>query len=377
MIGHPKKILAITNNFPTSRFPEKGVFVMNILHEMASRGIVVDVIAPVSLGAELKRFFYKPKTLDFGLLNVEKPFFISIPQRFPRFRKQITKINDWLFGLSIGSSVKSSSYDVIYCHFLQSAIPVVKYLDTGDCPLLVNLGESDPWDYDHFYGKELWLDYLERFNFIVAVSKTNYDFVLSRRASFFFKMRYIPNGVNLNFFKAYDKKLAREKIGLSLDDKYVIFCGHLDERKGPLRVLEAIRGTDIKGIFLGSNGRDIPFGDEVAFIGAVENALVPFYLSAADVFVLPSRSEGMSNAVLEAISCCVPMVISDLPFNTDFIPKDAAIFVDPNDINNIRNGIMEAISDETNERFRLNLQLFRENFSVSNRIDKIFHFLES
>jgi glycosyltransferase involved in cell wall biosynthesis len=375
-MGNRMKILAVTNNFPTTRFPEKGVFVMNILKEMSRQGVEVDVIAPVSVGTELKRFNRKTAALDFSGLKVRQPYYISIPQRFPRFRKSITRVNDWLFGLSLRIAFnKKEKYDFVYCHFLQSAIPVIQGLQTRDIPTLVNIGESDPWDYELSYSKQTVSYFLKSVDYIVTVSKINYDYILSLDSSLYVKTKYIPNGVDINFFKPYDKISARKKLGLDLNTKYIVFCGHFDERKGPLRVLEAIKDTEIKGVFLGSNGSSTPIGKEVAFAGAVNNKDIVYYLSACDAFVLPSLSEGMSNAVLEAMACCTPMVISNLPFNTDFIQEDCASFVDPKNIESIRNGIFAALNEVNNNNMRKSLSLVRENISIETRIKKIFDFI--
>jgi len=371
-----KKVLAITNNFPTSCFPEKGVFVMNILIEMHRQGVEVDVIAPVSIGSELKRLGIKKSVIDFNGLKVCQPYYLTIPQRFPRFRKFITKINDLLFGLAVWYASRNKSYDLVYTHFLQSVIPVLKYLNTRGAPVLLNLGESDPWDYDLYYNKTSWHSYLRMVNHIATVSKVNYDYVLSLDTELKGKTKYIHNGVNTNFFRPMEKAECRKQLSLDLNAKYVIFCGHLDERKGPLRVLEAIRGTDIKGIFLGSNGTNIPIGEEVAFLGSVLNTQVPLYLNAADVFAFPSRSEGMSNAVLEAVACCIPLVVSNRRFNTDFLcSEDGVIFIEPDDINEIRNAIIKALEVNENIAMRKALEKKRSSISLEARIKSILDFV--
>ena len=57
--------------------------------------------------------------------------------------------------------------------------------------------------------------------------------------------------------------------------------------------------------------------DRVQFVGAVDNPSE--YLRAADVFVLPSVAEGMSNSLLEAMATALPCVVSGIGGNTDLI----------------------------------------------------------
>ena len=57
--------------------------------------------------------------------------------------------------------------------------------------------------------------------------------------------------------------------------------------------------------------------DRVQFVGAVADPAD--YLRAADVFVLPSVAEGMSNSLLEAMATALPCVVSGIGGNTDLI----------------------------------------------------------
>jgi glycosyltransferase involved in cell wall biosynthesis len=59
--------------------------------------------------------------------------------------------------------------------------------------------------------------------------------------------------------------------------------------------------------------------DRVQFIGAVDNPAE--YLRAADLFVLPSVAEGMSNSLLEAMATALPSAVSGIGGNTDLIEE--------------------------------------------------------
>mgnify|MGYP002625335207 FL=1 len=56
---------------------------------------------------------------------------------------------------------------------------------------------------------------------------------------------------------------------------------------------------------------------QVTFHGQTDEVLL--HLQQADLFVLPSRAEGISNALLEAMSCGLPVVVSAIPGNLDVI----------------------------------------------------------
>jgi glycosyltransferase involved in cell wall biosynthesis len=371
-----KKVLAVSNNFPSNKFPERGAFVLNIVTEMSKQGAVVDVIAPISWIAELKNIKKKPKQLNFGNLSVSSIYYTAIPQKIKSLKIQISKLNDLSFANAMKKKLKHSNYDFVYAHFFPSANAAHKVVEKYNLPIFLNLGESDPWDYDQLYGKDYWINKLHDFKGIITVSKRNYDYLLERDATLESKVMYIPNGVNTKRFMPMDQKECRTKLGLPLNEKIAIFCGHFENRKGPLKVLEAINLLNIKGVFLGSNGPDVPEGENVLYAGPVLNTELPLWLNAADVFVLPSLSEGMSNAILEALGVGIPLVVSDLSFNTDFLTKDAAVFVDPVNPRSIADGIQIALMQENNISMRKASYDLGQELSIENRIKKINKFVD-
>ena len=56
---------------------------------------------------------------------------------------------------------------------------------------------------------------------------------------------------------------------------------------------------------------ELDLADRVHFLGSLSHTALPVVLSAADALVLPSSSEGLANAWVEALACGTPLVITD------------------------------------------------------------------
>ena len=369
-------IVGVTNNFPEPRFPEKGAFVLNNLREMARQGADVDVIAPASWVHGLKTLRSPAREIDLGALRVFRPSVTTVPLRFSaRLKPRLTRFNDSALEQAIERTLSGTgkTYDFCYAHFFPSARAAAPAMRKRRIPVLVNLGESDPWDYDAVYGRDAWVRELREFAGIVTVSRRNMDYLLDRDQRLSAKLRHIPNGVDTSRYRPLPKQECRVKLGLPADMKIVIFCGYFDERKGPLRVLDAIKRTGVHGVFLGS-GDDRPHGREVLFAGAVTASDVPVWLNAADVFVLPTLSEGMSNAILEALACGLPLVVSDRDFNREFLTSECCEFIDPMDPDDIARGIERCLAADSAASMTAESLAVAARYSIARRVESLLAF---
>jgi glycosyltransferase involved in cell wall biosynthesis len=75
--------------------------------------------------------------------------------------------------------------------------------------------------------------------------------------------------------------------------------------------------------------RDLKLSDRFHFVGGVKN--LREYLSTADIFVLPSRSEGFSNAIVEAMAASLPVVATDVGGNTEAVTDGVSGLIVPSE----------------------------------------------
>ncbi len=134
------------------------------------------------------------------------------------------------------------------------------------------------------------------------------------------RIRTIPNGVDLSRFGQIERGPARHALGLPMDARVALTVGRLVPVKDQMTLLESVallrRDAIAATLVLAGEGplrsalveRTVTLGiDEcVRFVGHRSDVELAF--AAADVFVLSSASEGLSNTILEAMASGLPVV---------------------------------------------------------------------
>jgi glycosyltransferase involved in cell wall biosynthesis len=152
----------------------------------------------------------------------------------------------------------------------------------------------------------------------------------------------IPNGVPLaeSVRDDAERRLARSRLGLP-EGPLLLFVGRLNRHKGAsdlIRALPSLTGR-FPGVTLVLLGEGPLRGELSALaeaLGVVSRVRLlgerdpePF-LRAADVFVLPTRGEGMSNALLEAMGAGLPCVTTRVTGNVEVVTDgETGLLVEP------------------------------------------------
>ncbi len=163
-------------------------------------------------------------------------------------------------------------------------------------------------------------------NYVTVVSKTAYK----HYRLYTDKVTYIPNAINLDIIPLKGDKIY---------EKQAIYVGRISREKGVDILVKAFTKLKDIDLLIVGDGPLLPylrkqFGHykNIHFLGKVEREKALRLIKGADVFILPSRYEGLSTALLEAMACGTPVIASRVGGNTELIEDGVTgLLVSPGD----------------------------------------------
>ncbi|HSJ87294.1 MAG TPA: glycosyltransferase family 4 protein [Anaerolineales bacterium] len=170
------------------------------------------------------------------------------------------------------------------------------------------------------------------------------------------KRVFLPNGVNTERCTPVSeerKRKLRNELSLPAEATLVAYVGRLVPEKRVdhlLRLWPQIQSNDpaARLLIVGEGSEESRLKsmsvDGTQFTGQVSDA-VP-YLQTADLFVLPSSTEGLSNSMLEAMSCGLPVLATTVGGAPDVIKHGSSGFlIPPDDLDSLQRGLQTLIDD--------------------------------
>jgi len=319
------RVLTLSTLFPDATRPNFGVFVERQTRELASRaGIEVTVVAPIGLPPRplachprYRPLAALPAHEQWCGLDVHRPRFPILPAVSGRWHptfmtRAILPLVERLY--------RAAPFDVIDASFFFPDGPVARRLsDRLGIPYSVKARGADI----HHWGTNpataaMVRDAADHGAGLLAVSAAmKADMVALGIDPGKIRVHY--TGVDLDRFALADRAAA--KAAKALKGPVIATLGALIPRKGQSLVIEALAGLPGATLLLIGDGPDraalaaqaqrLGLADRVRLLGSVPHADLPGWLAACDVMALPSASEGLANAWVEALACGVPLVISE------------------------------------------------------------------
>jgi len=147
---------------------------------------------------------------------------------------------------------------------------------------------------------------------------------------------------------------ARFNLRVAPGEHLLASVGALIPRKGQHFVIRALAQLPATHLALVGTGPDLAALRELAielglanrihFLGSLDHGALPLVLSAADAMVLPSASEGLANAWVEALACGTPLVITDAGGARELVTGPTAGRIAARDADAVAAGVREVLA---------------------------------
>jgi glycosyltransferase involved in cell wall biosynthesis len=263
----------------------------------------------------------------------------------------------FLWGASFMISVfiflyrKRKEYTIIHCHILQEFQTVVALLFKGmfNKKVIVKMSSSGETSDIKLLKRsltgKLFYPFIKKVDAVISVCKQSTHELVNGGFSEE-RIAEIPNGVDIERFVQHPPRQGQQR-------PTITFVGRLDRYKGVDFLLEAFQrvlsegnnarllivGTGPDETFLKRRVLALHLEENILFLGKREDTVS--LLLDSDVFVLPTLSEGMSNVLLEAMSCGLPVVTTSVGGNCDLISNGHnGILVPPGDSEALSDALM-------------------------------------
>lgn len=354
-----KQLVILANKYPNEFDPNINVFTQQTAWTFADLGYECVVVCPSAVNLNKTNRKLPLETVEMteqgNSVRIARPRYLSMGQRPGPLNKQRVSFTVSNYVGAAKKALRDFSIDpaLFFGEFLcPCGVAAAKLGKETGVPSFFQHGEALYFG-DKYFGNERLRDsLLADLTGAVAVSTQNKNYLINAGILSVQKIGVFPNGCRGDRFYPHDRREARRKMGWP-DDAFIVgLTGSFDERKGVMRLKCAVEKTNDVYYACAGKGPLDPSGDMCLLSSPINNADLPWYLSALDVFVLPTQNEGCCTAIVEAISCGLPIVTADRSFDYDICGNDNSILVDPNDISAITAAI-ERLHDDAELRSRL------------------------
>lgn len=353
----PLRLLTFTSLFPNREQPNHGIFVENRLRHLIASGEAHSVVvAPVPYFPSRARCFGAWGRYARVPAREERHGVIVHHPRFPAIPRLGMTASPALLAAAVLGFVRriaadGPGFDLIDAHYFYpdgvAAVRIGRWLRR---PVVVTARGTDVNLIPRYRLPRTMIRWaIAEADGIIAVSNALKQALVALGAAPE-RVVVLRNGVDLSLFRPGDRDAARRALGLSRPT--LLSVGHLIERKGHHRVIEAMpRLPDFDLVIVGDGPergrleqlrRHLGVAERVRLLGAVGHGDLPAIYTAADALVLASSREGWANVLLEAMACGTPVIASNVWGNPEVVrTREAGIVARQN----TPDGLAEAVRE--------------------------------
>jgi glycosyltransferase involved in cell wall biosynthesis len=250
------KVLHITTNYPTPKYPILGIFVKEQIESLQKEGVECDI-------------------------------YYSNGKEHGKWKAHVASIRP------VRKLLRQQKYDLIHCHHSISALILLLAGGAIRNKCIVSY-QNDPNREPG--GKWVFRLLYPFFNIIIVKNPSEY---LKKK-----KVIYLPNGTNSDFFIPMDKKKCKEELGWEQDKHYLLF---VDSNAGRRTQKRHDRFEKVIELLSQKRKDIVPFE-----VTKIPREKMPVYFNACDLHIITSDFEGSPNSVKECMCCNTPVVSTDV-----------------------------------------------------------------
>lgn len=334
-----KKILIVTSGFPLWKTEGLNVFMLEFAQAIA-KNYEVFVLAPFSKKAKRVETIgnitvYRHN--QFPFINAELAYGSGIVGNIKKNPLLLFAVPFYfiLQVWAIRKIVKKHTIEIVNAHWIipQGVTSVIyKKLFNRKIKIMSTVHGSDFNALNNFIGNAMKNFVLKNSNAITAVSQ---ELCNGISAKGYKNVHICPMGIDTTRFSPENKNAELRK-RLGADNGFLLYVGGLIEGKGVRYLVSAmpeivVEFPEIKLVMIGEGylenelkilSETLGVEKNVLFAGIIPNADLPPYFATADIFILPSFSEGYSLVIREALACGTPVIATDL----DVFKKDIPLY---------------------------------------------------
>ncbi len=322
------RILALTNLYPNPYQPHLATFNRLQFRALAAQH-QVQVIAPIAWTGEWSaRRGGAPLSLSHDRTRISDGMIIHHP------RYAFTpKVLRGLYGRFFVESVRECFEDVVRefrpdvalgCWAFPDGWATVQLAREVNLPVAIKVHGSDVLGLaDQPARRRLTAQALREADAVIAVSRNLGENAVALGAHPS-RVHTVCNGIDASVFSPGPGDAARRELGIQSPDPLILFVGNLVAVKGLdvlISALESLRreGVKFQAALVGDGPLKgelqaridgLALADHVRLLGPRPQSELPVWYRSASLLVLPSRSEGIPNVMLEAAACGTPCVAS-------------------------------------------------------------------
>lgn len=362
-----KKILLISNMYPSEDMPHYGVFVKNVENILKERYVVEKIV-----------------------LKKERSKIKKICNYFLWYLKIIFK---GLFG----------DYQCIYNHFVWiNAVPliIVKFF-RREILLVENAHGGDlVSDKPEYHMIKYWAKQVLKVTDYLIVPSVYYAKIAEEDLSFPHKRIFISpsGGINKSIFKPLDRLDCCKELDLDFKKYWYGFVSRIDEDKGwdvfvkaVSKVTETVGKDEIRAIVIGTGPKSEDLKsiisetqtEEIIIVReAVEQAQLAKYYSAMNVYCFPTRrfyDETLGLVGLEAMACGTLCLIADLPGPRSYANENNSLIFNSKSVENCSEKMLQAyyMTKSKRDNYVLEGKKTAEEFSLENVKKELLKFFSN